>query len=108
MNLIIPMAGKSSRFPNMRPKWMLTHPSGNFMVIEAIKSLDLDSYKNVYFVVLKEHEEIFKFQKGLSEELEEIGILNKSNFIFLEKATKDQPETVKQAIEIGKSKVQFL
>ena len=26
MNLIIPMAGKSSRFPNMRPKWMLTHP----------------------------------------------------------------------------------
>tara|TARA_B100002052_G_scaffold238237_1_gene222015 strand:- start:21047 stop:22123 length:1077 start_codon:yes stop_codon:yes gene_type:complete len=104
MNLIIPMAGKSSRFPNMRPKWMLTHPSGNFMVIEAIKSLDLDFYKHIYLVVLREHEEIFKFKKGLCEELEEIGILNKSNFIFLNRATKDQPETVKQAIEIGKIK----
>ena len=36
----------------------------------ANKIFRLDSYKNVYFVVLKEHEEIFKFQKGLSEELE--------------------------------------
>lgn len=28
MKLIVPCAGKSSGFPNMRPKWMLTHPEG--------------------------------------------------------------------------------
>ena len=26
MSLIIPCAGSSSRFPNMKPKWMLTTP----------------------------------------------------------------------------------
>jgi hypothetical protein len=41
-NLIIPMAGKSSRFPNMKPKWMLTHPMKNrFMGIESILGLNL-------------------------------------------------------------------
>ena len=41
MNIIIPIAGQSSRFPDMKPKWMLTHPQGDFMVIEAIKGLVL-------------------------------------------------------------------
>lgn len=34
-NLIITMAGKSTRFPNMRPKWILTDSmSGNLMCVE--------------------------------------------------------------------------
>ena len=30
-NLIVPIAGKSSRFPNIRPKWMLTHPKSGYL-----------------------------------------------------------------------------
>ena len=30
--LLIPCAGKSNRFPNMKPKWMLTHPDGKLMI----------------------------------------------------------------------------
>ena len=52
-NLIIPMAGKSSRFPNLKPKWMLTHPSGRFMVIEAILGLNLNDVDKIFFVFLK-------------------------------------------------------
>lgn len=37
--LILPAAGKSTRFPNMKPKWLLTHPSGNIMAHEAVKGL---------------------------------------------------------------------
>ena len=41
-NLIVPIAGKSTRFPNTRPKWMLTHPkSGLFMALESIKGINL-------------------------------------------------------------------
>lgn len=34
--IIIPAAGKSSRFPDMRPKWLLTHPSGKLMLELAV------------------------------------------------------------------------
>lgn len=98
-NLIIPMAGKSSRFPNMRPKWMLTHPSGNFMVLEAIKGLELLNYNKIYFIFLKEHEDNFSFLNGFKEELDNMSILNRSEFVFLDNITKDQPETVYNAIK---------
>jgi hypothetical protein len=99
MNLIIPMAGKSSRFPNLKPKWMLTHPSGNFMVIEAITGLNLDEFEKIYFVYLKEHEEIHHFLKGFTEELEVLNLLGKTEFVVLEEPTVDQPQTVYNAIK---------
>ena len=35
MSLILPCAGSSSRFPNMKPKWMLTSPQNNLMIQES-------------------------------------------------------------------------
>lgn len=101
MNLIIPMAGRSSRFPNMRPKWMLTHPNGRFMVIEAISGLNLEDFDQIVFIYLEEHEQQYKFVKGFTEELEEVGLLGKSKLVALDQPTKDQPETVKQGILKG-------
>ena len=42
--LILPCAGKSTRFKNTRPKWSLTHPYGELMLIQGIKGLELDKY----------------------------------------------------------------
>lgn len=97
MNLIIPIAGKSSRFPNLKPKWMLTHPmSGHFMVFEAIKGLNLDLFDNIYFIALKEHELIYNFSYGLKKQFE---ILGKSiKIIYLDTPTKSQSETVYNGI----------
>lgn len=99
MHLIVPMAGRSSRFPNVKPKWMLTHPSGRFMVLEAIKGLNLDAFETIYFVYLQEHEEKFHFLRGFKEELEDSQWLKRTRFIALPEPTKDQPETVLQSIE---------
>ncbi len=93
------MAGRSSRFPGIRPKWMLTHPSGKFMALAAISGLNLEEFENIYFIYLKEHEEEYRFIKGFKEELEEIGISHKTSLIELDEPTKDQPETVYQAIK---------
>jgi len=98
-NLIIPMAGNSSRFPNMRPKWMLTHPmTGRFMAIEAILGLNLEFFDHIYFVCLKEHEEKYQFHNGFAHELEALNLLEKSHIIFLDKQTKSQSETVCELI----------
>ena len=37
--VILTCAGKSTRFPDHRPKWSLTHPNGNLMAAESIKGL---------------------------------------------------------------------
>jgi len=54
-NLIIPAAGKSSRFPNMKPKWMLTHPDGQLMIEKALSPIKLTNYDNVVITILREH-----------------------------------------------------
>lgn len=89
------MAGRSSRFPNMRPKWMLTHPMTNrFMVTESILGLNLDFFDNIYFICLQEHEDQYKFVKGFTEELEQLDLKEKTNIVLLSDQTKSQSETV--------------
>jgi hypothetical protein len=98
--LIVPMAGKSSRFPNQKPKWMLTHPRRNcFMVIESISGINLDFFDSVVFVVLQDHEDKFHFSNGLKKQLDDLGILSKSKILHLENQTSSQSETVYQAIK---------
>ena len=99
-NLIVPIAGKSSRFPNIRPKWMLTHPkSGLFMVLESIRGINLDFFDKIYFVALKEHSKKFEFEMGFYEELEKLNLKSKSQIIYLDSNTSSQSETVYKAIK---------
>ena len=66
-SLLIPIAGKSTRFPNTRPKWMLTHPkSGYFMGIESIRGINLDFFDKIYFTFLY-FDSIFFFKSALFE-----------------------------------------
>ncbi len=94
-SLIVPMAGRSSRFPNLRPKWMLTHPKENHMMAtESIRGLNLDFFDSIYFICLQEHEDKYKFMKGFVTELNDVGLGDKSNIFLLPEATDSQPETV--------------
>lgn len=98
MILIVPMAGRSSRFPNMKPKWMLTHPSGRFMAIEAISGLNLDDFSKIIFVCLKEHEQLHGFSQGFNEELHQMNVLEKTEIMYLDETTEHQSQTVELAI----------
>lgn len=99
MNLIVPIAGSSSRFPDMKPKWMLTHPRGRMMVIEAISRLDLNKFDRIYFVGLQEHENQYGFSDSLRIQFYEVGIAEKSEIVLLQERTKNQPETVFRGIQ---------
>ena len=54
-SLIIPAAGKSSRYPGMKPKWLLTHPDGSLMIEKVLNALELSSYDKVIVTILQEH-----------------------------------------------------
>ena len=78
---------------------MLTHPKKNrFMVVEAISGLNLDWFDQIYFICLQEHEDTYQFSKGFCRELGELGVLEKSNIVYLEESTASQSETVWQLL----------
>lgn len=61
--LIIPCAGKSNRFPNMKPKWMLTHPDGDLMIQKALNGLNTEVFDRIIITIVKPHDE--KYEAGL-------------------------------------------
>jgi hypothetical protein len=95
--LIMPAAGQSSRFPNMRPKWLLTMPDGSLMFEKSLSLLDLSQFDRMIIICLKEHIEQYINIEFLQS------ILNKihSNFeiCILDNPTKSQAETISYAIE---------
>ena len=98
--LIIPMAGRSSRYPNLRPKWMLSHPMSNtFMGIASIQGLNLDFFDHIYWVTLQEYQDKYQFEKGYIEELDQVGLKEKSEIVLLDKETSSQSETVYEVIK---------
>ncbi|HEY1613122.1 MAG TPA: hypothetical protein VGF97_05425 [Rhizomicrobium sp.] len=55
--LLLPCAGKSSRYPGVRPKWMLTLPDGDLAIARAAQSLSRDAYQRTVAAVRAEHEQ---------------------------------------------------
>ena len=97
--LVLPCAGRSSRYPNMRPKWSLTHPNGSLMVTQSIAGMDLSVFTSVVVVVLREHAEKYNLTNALKESLGQK--LNGQNLsvVLLDSPTSSQSETVSIAID---------
>ncbi len=95
-SLIIPCGGKSSRFPNMKPKWLLTHPDGRLMVEKAISGLDLDKFERIVFSIIKEHDSLYSVQKVLNQVFQQYptSLQAKFEICVLENFTSSASETV--------------
>jgi hypothetical protein len=94
--LIVPCGGKSTRFPGMRPKWLLTHPDGRLMANKALEGIDLDLVSKIVFVIVKAHEEEFEASKILRQTFSELS--SKLEIVVLPNFTTGQAETVLQGI----------
>lgn len=58
--LIIPCGGRSSRFPNMKPKYMLTHPDGKLMIEKSMEYINSDVFDRVIITIVKPHDEKYE------------------------------------------------
>lgn len=96
--LILPVAGRSSRFPNMRPKWLLTMPSGKLMFEEAVANLHLHNFTRIVITCLKEHVENFVNLKKLEASAQQ-NISAKIEFCILENPTNSHSETIYETIK---------
>lgn len=93
MKLIIPCAGESTRFPGVRPKWMLTHPDGSLMVTKSIEKINVEP-KNIVVTILKKHEEEYDIKRGLKEDIGE-----NIEVVILDEQTDSQPETISKTLK---------
>lgn len=99
-NLIIPAAGRSTRFSGTRPKWLLTHPEGGLMVTKSLECIDFNTADKIYLAILKEHLDKFCSIAGIKKAFKKIGVTKKLEIVVLEEQTSSQPETVSKVIEL--------
>jgi len=93
MEIIVPCAGLSTRFPNLRPKYLLTDYSNKLMIENSIKNY-IGKY-NVTITILKEHDEKFASSKKLKE------VFGDSvNIVILPNPTNGPADTIYQTLKL--------
>tara|TARA_Y100000768_G_C23966171_1_gene677993 strand:+ start:517 stop:1584 length:1068 start_codon:yes stop_codon:yes gene_type:complete len=102
--LIIPCAGKSSRFPSIKPKWLFTHPDGKAMIEKSISPfLKNKKIKRKIISTTKEIEKKFNVTLLLRQMFG-----NKIKVYVIKSQTKSASETVFKTIDHFKLKGQIL
>ena len=94
-NLVIPAAGLSSRFPGMKPKWLLTHPDGSLMIKKVLGSFKLANYDRVVITILRDH-----CQKYNADLMIQQLFGTSVEVCILEQQTKDPAETIAKTIQM--------
>ena len=97
--LIIPAAGSSSRFPNMKPKWLLTHPQRGLMISKILTDKLVDSFDKIYITILRDHVEKYEADVILEQVFKQRNI-NNCELVILDHPTLSSPETVYNTIKL--------
>ena len=97
-SLILPVAGRSSRFPNMRPKWLLTLPSGRIMLEESVNKLDVSRFDRIIVTCLSEHLDCHSNSESLVHSLRQ-NIRHDVELCILSEPTNSHAETIYETIK---------
>jgi bifunctional N-acetylglucosamine-1-phosphate-uridyltransferase/glucosamine-1-phosphate-acetyltransferase GlmU-like protein len=92
MEIIVPAAGLSSRFPNTRPKYSLFSYSGEIMLKKALEPF-LKKHR-INIGILKKHDDEFNLKSLIENEIKE-----DINIVIIEKETLGPADTVFQILE---------
>lgn len=92
MEIILPCAGKSTRFPQMRPKYLLTDYQGKVMIEHVVRPyIHCDARINI--IILAEHDQKYHVSAMLNHLFD-----GKVNLVTLDSVTKGPAETVYNGI----------
>ena len=97
--LLLPCAGKSSRYPGVRPKWMLTTPDGSLAIQKALGSVPPSQIDRVVIAIRQDHDENFGASTVVKRALG-----NDVDIVVIEHDTNGPAETVSLMIERAKIK----
>lgn len=100
MTLIVPIAANNSEYAHKLPQPFRFDDEGTMLCVKAITGLPMEEIKDIYFVILREHDERFMLSEQLSMQFRKQR-LNNAHVSVLDKQTKSQAETVARAIELN-------
>ena len=92
MEIIMPCAGRSTRFPDMRPKYLLTDYSGELMIKKAAKNY-IGKHK-ITIIILREHDYHHRAYQKINEAFD-----GKVRIITLDKETDGPAHTAYMGIK---------
>lgn len=107
MELIIPAAGKSTRFSVGKPKWQLQHPTGQTMLEKSISGFSsFDCFDKVSIITTKDHLTNFN-QTRVQENIEKLTGLE-CRFHIIHNQTNSVVETLSAYLELAETDEPFL
>jgi len=93
MEIIVPAAGLSTRFPDMKPKYLLYDYKGDMMLMNALRSYRQRGYR-IHIGILKEHQDKYNVIEQIQHEW-----MDNINYVVLDKPTRGPADTVYQIIQ---------
>lgn len=97
-SLLVPVAADKPEYANGLPYVFGLDKDGVIICIKSIMGLDLSKFDNIYFAVLKKHDERFFIVDSLKLQFKRLGIKN-AKVVVLDKPTQDQVETIYKTIQ---------
>ena len=96
-NLIVPAAADTPVSLQEMPRVFRLGPDGIMMCVKAITGLNLAQFSNIYFTILRKHEELYCLSGLFQLQFRRLGI-NHARVVVLDEPTTSQPATVYQTI----------
>ena len=103
MTIIVPIAADMAEYDRKLPQPFRLDDEGTMFCVKAITGLPLDEVDDIYFVILRTHEERFMLSEQLMMQFRRQK-LTKAHVTILDQSTKSQAETVARAIELNNIK----
>ena len=100
ITLIVPIAADKADYSRILPQPFRYDEEGTMYCVKAITGLPLGEINDIYFVILKAHDERFMISEQLSMQFRKHHLDN-AHVTVLDKPTKCQAETVARAIEVN-------
>lgn len=100
MTLIVPIAANNPEYAHKLPKPFRQDDEGTMLCVKAITGLPMDGVKDIYFVILREHDERFMISEQLLMQFRKHNLDN-AHVTVLDRPTLSQAETVARAIELN-------
>lgn len=100
MTLIVPIAADKAEYIEKLPQPFRFDNSGTMYCVKAITGLPLNEVSDIYFVILRAHDNRFIISDQLEMQFRKLNLTN-AHVTILDQPTSSQAETVTRAIELN-------
>lgn len=97
-SLIVPIAADKPAYEHEMPYVFGLASDGIMICVKAILGLNLDVFDNIYFTILKKHDDLYSLSDLFKLQFKRLKLSN-AKVVVLEEPTSSQPETIYQTIK---------